>query len=644
MENPTTHRWKTVRVFISSTFRDFYAERDYLVKYIFPEIREWCYQWKLHFVDIDLRWGVTEEQAKSGKVIDICLQEVDGSRPFFVCMLGNRYGWIPDKKDIPEETLSHYHKLEDKDLSITHMEIHHAVFEPLNADKLFDEIPHSFFYFRDENVVPDPAAINELSVEEKTELKKAFFEESKDNKNRLLNLKDEIIAFFKKLSIEKKSTDEEVKRIYNYSPAFNPKLTNPEDDSLKGRITPESLKNFGERVKNDLIKAIEEQYKERIEALSKKQEEKPLEAELDLHESFVENRTRLFVGRTELLDKLNEYVESDSNKILAVYGTPGCGKSALLAKFYRDYKESSITNPDVLFIPHFIGASSNSTTIYNLLRRFCEEIFNSSLKEMMDDELSQTTNDEDRTKINEEYEIPYEVHKLTETFENFINKTKQKAIILIDGLNQLDESNDAHELSWLPSQLPETVKIIASTLSGKTEEALQRKTEEKLLVTPLTDKEKEEIVRGLPSLFAKSLDDKLVNILLQRKETENPLYLKVAMDELRVFGSFEKLEDKINSLPSNVTDLFEAVIKRLEEENGEELVEKLFCLLECSRYGLTQTELEELLDEDKDKIHRIILRQIRDYLFNREEVIDFFHRSLSKAVRKKYFEEIPVEN
>ena len=32
---PTT--WKTIRVFISSTFRDMHAERDHLVRVVFPE-------------------------------------------------------------------------------------------------------------------------------------------------------------------------------------------------------------------------------------------------------------------------------------------------------------------------------------------------------------------------------------------------------------------------------------------------------------------------------------------------------------------------------------------------------------------------------------------------------------------------------
>jgi telomerase protein component 1 len=55
--------WKTVRVFISSTFRDMHAERDYLSRVVFPELRERCAGRHLHLVDMDLRWGITDCQS-----------------------------------------------------------------------------------------------------------------------------------------------------------------------------------------------------------------------------------------------------------------------------------------------------------------------------------------------------------------------------------------------------------------------------------------------------------------------------------------------------------------------------------------------------------------------------------------------------
>ncbi len=47
--------WKTVRVFISSTFKDMHAERDHLINIVFPELEERMAQLHLHLRSIDLR-------------------------------------------------------------------------------------------------------------------------------------------------------------------------------------------------------------------------------------------------------------------------------------------------------------------------------------------------------------------------------------------------------------------------------------------------------------------------------------------------------------------------------------------------------------------------------------------------------------
>jgi hypothetical protein len=87
--------WKTARIFISSTFKDMHAERDHLVRIVFPELKERCRERHIQLIDVDLRWGVTEEQAGGGEALDICLDEIDSCRPFFIGLLGQRYGYIP---------------------------------------------------------------------------------------------------------------------------------------------------------------------------------------------------------------------------------------------------------------------------------------------------------------------------------------------------------------------------------------------------------------------------------------------------------------------------------------------------------------------------------------------------------------------
>src|SRR3970282_628778 len=98
-------KWEKVYVFISSTFNDMHAERDYLVKRVFPDLREWCELRKLRVIDFDLRWGVTEQDALYNKnVVKVCLDRIDDCRPFFLCFLGQRRGWVPKEDEVSPET------------------------------------------------------------------------------------------------------------------------------------------------------------------------------------------------------------------------------------------------------------------------------------------------------------------------------------------------------------------------------------------------------------------------------------------------------------------------------------------------------------------------------------------------------------
>ena len=91
---------REIRVFISSTFRDMHVERDYLVSHVFPVIRRACRERQVEFTEIDLRWGVTKEDAEQGKVVRICLEEINRCRPYFLSLLGERYGWSPIAADL----------------------------------------------------------------------------------------------------------------------------------------------------------------------------------------------------------------------------------------------------------------------------------------------------------------------------------------------------------------------------------------------------------------------------------------------------------------------------------------------------------------------------------------------------------------
>lgn len=123
---------RKVKIFVSSTFQDLQKERDYLMTHTFPKMSSVARERKVMLVPVDLRWGITEEEAHTGKVVEYCLKEIDNSVPFFIGIVGDRYGWCPDEEELEKnKTLKEqYGWLCDdfrKGLSVTEIEIQYGV-------------------------------------------------------------------------------------------------------------------------------------------------------------------------------------------------------------------------------------------------------------------------------------------------------------------------------------------------------------------------------------------------------------------------------------------------------------------------------------------------------------------------------------
>lgn len=136
---------RQIRVFISSTFQDMQDERDYLMKRTFPMLRKLAAERDVTLTELDLRWGITEEEAKTGKVVEICLREIENSIPFFIGVIGNRYGWVPEKEDIGENVTDRFKDVNsylERHLSVTEMEMQFGVLQR-------KEDMHAYFYIKE---------------------------------------------------------------------------------------------------------------------------------------------------------------------------------------------------------------------------------------------------------------------------------------------------------------------------------------------------------------------------------------------------------------------------------------------------------------------------------------------------------------
>jgi len=431
---------RQIRVFISSTFRDMQGDRDILIKKIFPQLRKMCEERSVTWTEVDLRWGITTEQAAEGKVLPLCLEEIHRCRPYFIGLLGERYGWVPDS--IPAELLESQQWLKQHlRRSVTELEIIHGVFreEPMHG--------HAYFYFR------DPSYVETIPAEKRP----AFTVEDPESAQKLLKLKQRIRA----------ARDEQVCAL------------------REGYANPEKL---GEWILEDFTKLIERLY-------PKEQVPDPLDQEAARHEAYAENRARVYVGRPVYFEQLDAHATGDGPP-LVILGESGSGKSALLANWAARFRESY---PDALLLMHFIGSSPYSTDWAAMLRRIMGE-FKRRLGIQQD---IPAKPDELRAAFaNWLHMASAKIGSSGSTVQGDRNAgaatapPRHKIILILDSLNQLEDRDGAPDLVWLPPAIPGNVRLIVSTLPGRPLDDLQKRGWPSLEVKRLEPAERKQLISG----------------------------------------------------------------------------------------------------------------------------------------------------
>jgi tetratricopeptide (TPR) repeat protein len=559
------------------------AEREELVKFTFPELRKRCRERGVVFVDVDLRWGVTDEQKAEGKVLPICLAEIERCRPYFIGILGERYGWVSEEIDPALAEEQEWLK-EHREKSVTELEILHGVLNDSQMKKL------AFFYFRDLNT----------SERVEQELSKAtdYLSEPQEVKEKLQSLKEKI-----------RQGGFPIKE--NYADA----------------------KTLGQLILDDLWEIIDKKFP---------QEEVPsaLESERMDHQAFASARTKVYIAREEYFKRLDEHIKSKSLP-LVLTGESGCGKSALIANWVKGYKER---HPDDFIVMHFIGSSAESTNHISILRRIMVEI----------DErtgIKRYTKDKDLDSTSAigsgEEGIPSDPQNIIEQFPIWLTKASAKGrfILILDGLNQVEDRDNAQELGWLPTYFPPNVKVILSSLPGSSLEALKKRGLPTLQVENLSVKERKKFITEYLVQYTKKLESSQAKRIAAADQTSSPLYLRALLEELRIYGDHHTLQQRTEHyLKAKTTDkLYERILERWEEDYERErpgLVRDVLSLFWASRRGLTETEILELLSSNGKPLPKAywspFYLAIEESLVNRSGIFNFFHYYIRQAVEGRY--------
>ncbi|BBM84301.1 DUF4062 domain-containing protein [Candidatus Uabimicrobium amorphum] len=514
--------WKMLKVFVSSTFLDLELERDRLHQ-IFEKIEQKILHKRLTICSYDLRW---RDRSSTEHVVDWCIRMVEQC-DYFIAILGNRYGWIPEKGVDGKQNKEGY--------SVTEMEIRKAL-EIIPKERRF------FCFTQGEEKSGDNVAAT-------TKLKQFIQNEGEtvfhcDNVAELL---DNVTSHFQKV--------------------VNSEYPN----------APQS----------------EEQQSYR-----------------DILRNFLAEKVHRFCGRKEYLRSLHEFVDAnDRQNYLCIEAVAGTGKSALLAKFICERGGTKIP-----IVAHFMGMGRDSRQISGIVHNIAEQLKVWNILK----------------------EVPSDLESLQLAVKKSLEAYTQPLILIVDGLDEV--ADNGRDLLWLPRSLPQNIRII---LSSRPADTLDRVQDFPFVTTkqlmPLSMNETNEIIE----IFSQkhrlnfSTDDKE---LLRKRASGNPLYLKVALEEVATSGI------AVGQLAVSIEALFEQVLERLEKDFSTKfpslqspaaaMIQTYLGLIAAGENGVLEKEVKDILSVGDDFV-MLARKSLRTFVVQRQNFLNFFHPQFELAIKMR---------
>lgn len=519
---------RVVRLFVSSTFRDMQDEREAL-SLMFPALRQHCRERDLEFMPVDLRWGITQEEAENDRTIEICMDEISRCAPFFIAILGDRYGWIPE--EIPKTARAKHPFLEaETGRSITEMEI---VFGGLNN-------PKSFFYQR--------RNIDLNKTDEKQE-----------------KLKTRILA--------------SKKRIKTYS----------------------SVSELAEWVLSDMIETIDARYPSEIRKGDA------------LHYGFAVHAADGYIDFRGNEREIDAYVSGTDRRALLLTGETGSGKSVLLADYALKHRGTHL-------FYHSCNASGESADLLQMTIRmldWLEDTFG------IDCEMDKQPQDII-------YTLPAYLEKAAETAD--------KIIIVIDGAELFVNPEGRVTFAWIPETLPENVKMILSARNDADVIKTGKRTCRHLRINLPTADDIRIVVQQYLAGYGKRLEKENIDKIAASKKAARPYYLIAVLEELRKFGIYEMLDEKVEELLSCETtaDITRKFLARYEKNmpaRDFEFFRHALIYMYVSGDGLGEHLLKELLAIPNAYTWASVFSAILELCYIKVRTVAFKNREIRCAVQ-----------
>lgn len=550
MNNPCgeNSEYRQIRVFLSSTFTDMQPERDALVK-LFRRLAVEGRKKNVSITLLDLRWGITDDQKRNGKVISTCLQEIDNSKPYFIGILGERYGWIPSSGELEgnNDLISRFPEISNysrRGLSITEIEMRHGVLDKKQTQQAL--------FLKKKGVIPE------------SEKHKQLINEIDASKNTLL---------------------------FEYS-------------------SVEELINIVEREFSKVIEGnINELSRDKYEKVHKDQER-----------ILIEKREG-YIPIANYKGELDKWNESEYNTIV-IAGQPGIGKTSFIADWIVDNKD----NFDRILY-YFIGEGEHEDSVLNIQKYIIHELEKFYNYDFQIDDNEQLDYDDDYSFVIE--------HGLS-----MVASHNERLLLVIDGLDHLNNQGTDKFLLWLP-EITSGIKVIFTTsFNDLTFNSLTEiKNFPVIRLEHFSFDETKRIIVSYLENFSKSLDPNLVDLIASNSLFRNGSVLRILLDDLIAYGSHEQLPLQIKKYATtqDKQTFFNLILERAEEFYGKDRIENILTLLLISNKGLEETDIKEILGWDPIKWSEIYCG-LKNYLVFIDGKYNIRHLELKEAVISRYYD------
>ena len=571
---------RQIRVFISSTFQDMQDERSELIRKTFPRLREMAAQRDVTLTEVDLRWGITKEESESGKVMEICLREVKNSIPFFIGIIGNRYGWIPSDGDVSEIVKERFPKVPGyvkRQLSATEIEMQFGALDS-------KENMNAFFFIKDGEEAtnidnPERLAALKQAVRENKRYPVSTYKDPEDLSGQVL------VAFTKLLD--------------GLFPVCG--LSALEKERLGQRAVLNNLSRV--YIKNDSNFAAIDTWME----------------DWEKHQLVITGESGL--GKSALVAKWVKGKLESGNSLpyRIIYHFVGYGGS-----IGSDWHVVKALCDEIQDQYHFDAEKTSSNTMNG----------RDVIKDILSTSRVRFTSSKDLGELNGDTKT------LEKLFKRVAADGDKPLLIVLDGINQIVNVNFVKRLNWLPIP-PKRVKILFTTLADdETMQVFKVRNYPVFTLRPLTRDERIDMVREyLEKTYRKHLQDTQLKRIVDDPQNENTLVLKTLLDEVANFGIFAKLDEKIEEYlkPDSIGDFYQVVLKNYETDFGEDLVRHFLSLIAVSRNGLSEDELLDITNtKDKPLLWSQFFCSFRQHMILKNGLITFAHAFIREAVEACY--------